>query len=150
MLACLVGMIVSAMPVHLQALRPMEPQLPVAAAHFIKQKCPQARLLADYSTSSYLNWHLAGQPPLYIDLINAYPDQLMVDYFDITYKKPRGIKLLYELKITHVFINQAMKEGKIAPFYQYISRSPRWQAIYNQKDAIIWVRKDWKKQQFVE
>ena len=141
-LTALFCVISSALPPHFWPLRSISPELPRTAAQFIKQKHPQARLLADYSTSSYLNWHLAGQPPLYIDLINAYPDQLMTDYFDITFKRPRGIKLLYDLKITHVFINETMKDGKIKPFYQYISSSPRWEQIYKGKDAAIWSRKD--------
>ncbi|HEY0076913.1 MAG TPA: hypothetical protein VGB77_22705 [Abditibacteriaceae bacterium] len=142
LIASLVCMTISAMPQDFWPLHSTAPELPVEAAQFIKEKHPQARLLADYSTSSYLNWHLYGQPPLYIDLINAYPDQLMTDYFDITYKKPRGQKLLYDLQISHVFINETMKEGKIKPFYEYINSSPRWKPIYKDKHAVIWERKD--------
>lgn len=141
-IAALLCMTISAMPQGFWPLHSVAPELPRPSAQFIKDKLPQARLLADYSTSSYLNWHLDGKPPLYIDLINAYPDQLMTDYFDITYKKPRGIKLLYDLQITHVFINETMKDGKIKPFYQYIRQSPRWKPIYKGKDAVIWHRKD--------
>ena len=135
-------MTISAMPQDFWPLHSTAPELPVAAAQVIKEKHPQARLLADYSTSSYLNWHLYGQPPLYIDLINAYPDQLMTDYFDITYKKPRGLKLLYYLQISHIFISEIVKEGKIKPFYEYINSSPRWKPIYKDKNAVIWARKD--------
>ena len=142
LVAVLVGMIINIMPSRFWPLHSTTPELPIKAAQFIKEKHPQARLLADYSTSSYLNWHLDGKPPLYIDLINAYPDQLMTDYFDIAYKNPRGIKLVYDLGITHVFISQDMKNAKIKPFYEYISSSPRWKPVYKGQDALIWEKRD--------
>lgn len=141
MLIFLICLIPNSLSPQFWLFRATAPELPVTAAQFIAKKCPNARLLADYSSSSYLNWHLAGHPPLYIDLINAYPDQLMTDYFDINDAKPRGLKLLDDLKITHVFINYQTREGKIAKFYSYLNRSPRWKIIYQGKDAIIWQRK---------
>ena len=142
MLVCLLGMIPGSMQPQFWPFHSLSPKLPVAAAQFIAEKCPDARLLVDYSTSSYLNWRLAGHPPLYIDLINAYPDQLMTDYFDMAHFKPRGLKLLYNLKITHVFINKQVKDGRVAKFYQYISHSPRWKIVYQDRNAIIWQRQD--------
>lgn len=144
MILCLIGMISGSIDKRFFPLHSTDPLLPVAAAQFIQTKHPKTHLLVDYSTSSYANWHFGGKPPLYIDLINAYPDQLMTDYFDMAYAKPRGLKLLYDTKITHVMISEQVKEGKIAKFYEYLNKSPRWEAIYHGKDATIWKRRDIK------
>lgn len=147
----LVMMIPSAMNDESWPFRSLSSQLPVRAAEFVKQKCTQARLFSDYSTSSYLDWHLAGQPPLYIDLLNAYPDQLFVDYFAITYKEPRGLKLLYDLNVTHVLIkrlNPNNQKDKIAAFADYMNGNPRWKLIYDGPDARVWVRRDLENRDF--
>lgn len=141
MVICLLGMVRASMPQKMP-LKATDSRLPVNAAQFIAKKLPDARLLADYSTSSFLNWYLAGQPPLYIDLINAYPDQLMTDYFDMAEAKPRGLKLLYDLKITHVFISDEVKDWKVAKVYKHLNSDTRWKAIYRGKDAVIWERRD--------
>ena len=149
MIICLFGMMRGSTPSNFWPIHSLMPELPVKAAQFIKEKRPKARLLTDYSTSSYFNWHLAGHPPLYIDLINAYPDQLMIDYFDMSYARPRGLKLLYDLNITHVFINNQIKDAKrIVKFHDYINRSPRWKIVYQGKDGVIWERRDKANQNF--
>ena len=128
------------MSADLLPLHSLSPRLPIRAAQFIQTKCQNARLFTDYASSSYLDWHLAGQPPVFIDLLNAYPDHLLGDYFDIIYLTPQGLRLLDDLKITHIFVKNPADE-KTTQFARYMVENPRWTPIYQGSDATIWIRR---------
>jgi hypothetical protein len=140
-IACLLLFVPGAMPPNFLPLRSTSEQLPVSAAEFVKQNLQTSRLFCDYATSSYLNWHLAGKPPVYIDLINAYPDRLLGDYWDIIYLKPEGLKKLDEAQVTHILIKGQTSDDKIANFAKYMQSAPQWKVIYRAKDATIWARR---------
>lgn len=133
--------VLGAAPKDFLALRPLSPSLPAPAAEFIRRHYPKARLLSDYSTTSYLQWHLSGHPPLYMDLLNAYDDQLMIDYFAIIYLEPRGLKLIDDLKIDLIFLKSHKADERIAKFALWMKKNPRWQAVYRGQDATIWARR---------
>jgi len=120
----------------------LSPQLPVRAARFLQARAPQARAISHYATSSYLNWHCAGNPPLYIDLINAYPDRLIVNYFAMHDATPDGLRNLYNLGVTHILLKPPLPDEKPAPLALYLEKSSRWRKIYSSSDAIIWERRD--------
>ena len=122
-------------------LRATSQYLPTPSAEFIRRNYPKARLFCDYSTSSYLQWHLNGHPPLYIDLLNAYDDHLINDYFDIIHVEPRGVKLIEELNIDLVFLKRHKADERIAKFALWMKKNPRWQTVYRGEDATIWARR---------
>jgi hypothetical protein len=126
---CVIGGLLLAVPASMPPkflpLRSLSPRLPVGAAQFIQDNARDSRLLTDYASSSYMNWHLAGNPPLFIDLINAYPDHLLGDYFDIIRLKPQGLKNLDDLKINHIFI-QKPADDNLTKFSEYMTKNKRW------------------------
>jgi len=127
-------------------VRPWEPLIPTrlerGVARFIREHELTGRVFNDYENSSYLQWALAGQPELYIDLINAYPDRVMIDYLDILHLSPRGSELLDEQQIEVVVLttNRASRVS-LTPLADYLDASDRWARVFVGKDGVIWVRR---------
>lgn len=115
--------------------------LPAKAAQRLTQVAKNRRVFNDYEFSSYLQWRCAGQPPLFIDLLNAYPDQLLMDYFDILKATPRGTQLLREKKISAVFLRRHDKKAGMAKLATYLNRNSQWTHVYKAPDATIWLKK---------
>ncbi|MDQ3815926.1 MAG: hypothetical protein M3347_18610 [Armatimonadota bacterium] len=115
--------------------------LPTRAARSLDEHNLQGRMFNDYEDSSYLHWHFAERRPRYIDLLNAYPDQLLMDYFDVLEANARGRRLLDQLNISHIFLRRHKKTETLARLKNYLNKSPRWERIYAQADATIWRRR---------
>ena len=115
------------------------PHLPQAAAKRLVQVAKGRRIFNDYEFSSYLQWHCAGHPPLYIDLLNAYPDPLLKDYFDIVAANSAGRKLLRDLKITCVFLRRHKKNEGMAKLANYLNKQAQWRRVYKGQDGTIWL-----------
>jgi hypothetical protein len=120
-------------------LRATVSPLPEGAARFLKRH-PRARVFNDYEDSSYWQWRLAGHPPLYIDLLNAYPDDLMTDYLQIARASPRGRRLLDRLRVNLVVLRPRRANEGIARLAAYLDASAQWRRVYNRRDATIWQR----------
>lgn len=115
--------------------------LPEPAARRLLQVAKNRRVFNDYEFSSYLQWRCGGHPPLYIDLLNAYPDRLLTeDYFGILKATPKGRNLLRDLKIDCVFLRRHGKKDGMAKLAAYLDKQPQWQRVYKAKDATIWMR----------
>jgi len=115
---------------------------PDRAAQFLSEKHTGGHVLNYYEGSSYLQWRLAGHPPLFIDLLNAYPDQVMLDYKDFALFTPRGKELLDELRIDWVLLTASVPAPlQTLPLVQFLMRSPHWVVVYRDDAAIIWVRR---------
>lgn len=115
--------------------------LPRQAAIRLKNLGVGKRVLNDYETSSYLQWRCAGQPPLYIDLLNAYQARLLFDYFDIMQGKPRGKVLLHDLKINCVFLRRHDMSKMMRTFISSLDKQPEWRRAYQDANGIIWLRR---------
>ncbi len=74
-------------------LRPTAPNLPAKMAAFVRDEAPPGRIFNDYEFSAYLEWALHGQRALYIDLNNAYRDELMDEYFEAQASAPLPAEL---------------------------------------------------------
>jgi len=121
--------------------RPTSRYLPQRLAAFIKQRRPARRLFNDYENSSYLQWHFAGQPPLFIDLLNAYPDSLLVDdYFDIIKANPRGRRLLATRKIGRVTLRRHKPDETMAKLAKFLDGNRAWKHVYKGADGTVWER----------
>ncbi|MBV9123004.1 MAG: hypothetical protein JO112_06590, partial [Planctomycetes bacterium] len=108
---------------------------------FLRRHPPAGHLLNDYENSSYLQWSFAGQPPLFIDLLNAYPDQVQVDYQDMVAATPRGRELLDQYPVDEIFLTVNRPGPSLAPLGDYLDRSPGWARAYAGFDGVIWVRR---------
>jgi hypothetical protein len=131
-------------------LRAVERQVPAGAAQYILKNNVTGHMFNDYESSSYLQWRLNGENPgtghvstrgrypLFIDLLNGYPDQVMADYFDILRVNERGRRLLTVRKVGYVVLGAHHRESRLA---QYLNRNTGWVRVYDESDASIWVRK---------
>jgi hypothetical protein len=100
------------------------------------------RIFNDYENSSYLQWRMAGSPPLYIDLLNAYPGQLMEDYQSVLRMDQSGRKLFESLEIGVVALTTERPSiPSLAPLADYLDNSRRWARVYAGKDGAVWVRR---------
>lgn len=128
-------------------LRAAAPNLPQGPAGVVLQQSLPEPIFNDYLRSSYLHWHFGGRKKLYIDLLNAYPDQLLMDYFDIVKRTPRGIKEWEKLKVNTVVFGSYRKTDRIAALAQFLDSNPQWRVVYNAPDGKVWVRnKAWQVQ----
>jgi len=121
-------------------LRAVSRYLPTGAVRSMDEHKLQGRMFNDYENSSYLLWHFAGRRPLYIDLLNAYPDQLLMDYFDVIWANPRGRKLMDKWDIRYVFLRRHKETEGISRLKHYLNKSPQWQRVYGEADGSVWRR----------
>jgi hypothetical protein len=132
--------------------------VPEGAARAIEARNLRGRMFNDYETSSYLQWRLngpmpsgpnegrvltGGQRPLYIDLLNAYPDGpngLMVEYLDAVFKPGRAAQILEHRRINYIVLGAHRRKS---PLVQYLAGDGKtvWAHIYSGADADIWVRR---------
>jgi hypothetical protein len=120
-------------------LRATEAALPVEPARRLRARAAQVQpLLNDYEYSSYLQWALDGQPPLFIDLLNAYPDSVMRDYEEMRKATPRGLELLDRYHIETVYLRPHGETSGLAPLSLFLDAN--WRRIYWWQDGAIWVR----------
>jgi len=120
--------------------RAMSSRVPMQAARFVAAHKIKARLFTDYESSSYWQWRLRGQPPLFIDLLNAYPDDLMTDYLQIARASPRGRRLLDASHVNTVILRPRGPNEGIARLADYLNGNKGWRRVYDGRDATIWER----------
>jgi hypothetical protein len=99
----------------------------------------RVRVFNDYEYSSYWQWAFAGRPPLFIDLLNAYPDRLMADYFRVIDRRPRGLRLLARAEA--VLSRAPSSNESLKGFHAYLDARPReWRRVYKGRDGVVWLR----------
>lgn len=140
-IGCLIAALAWATPGALATKSATSASIPRGAADFILQRKPPGRLFADYENSSYFQWRFNGQPSLFIDLLNAYPDEIFQAYRDIRLATPRGRFLLDELKIDCVVLTSSRPGPSLNPLADFLDASPQWVNVYFQRDASIWMRR---------
>jgi hypothetical protein len=123
-----------------QSLTPV--RLEQGIVQFIHEHELTGRVFNDYENSSYLQWRLAGCPDLYIDLLNAYPAEVMADYHAIRGVTARGRQLLDEQQIEIVVLTTNRGPApSLAPLADYLDANQRWARVYAGKDGALWVRR---------
>jgi len=146
-LALMVVVLAQQTPHDILAMPAMPRSVPVQLSHRarllerqFRQHGKKMRPFNDYEYSSYWQWAFAGRPPLFIDLLNAYPDSLMDDYFSVLAQNARGKMLLGRCNV--VLSRPAFKGEHVLEFQQAIDKLPRqWRRVYKGKDGTIWVRR---------
>ncbi len=122
---------------------------------------PRGHLFNDYSNSSYLQWRLnradeqgvvpdRGLNPLYIDLLNAYPDGvdgLLNEYFvflqgnatESSADKSPGLNLFKARAVNIVYLPHELDKKWIA---QYLEKdTANWRLVYHGIDGRLWARR---------
>jgi hypothetical protein len=122
-------------------LRAVSPLAPREATRYVVEHELPAPLFNDYLRSGYLHWQFAGEPRLYIDLLNAYDGQLLHDYFDIIARTPRGHALFEKLKVNTVIFGRWNKESRLVPLAEYLDGNAQWLRLYSGADGAVWVRR---------
>jgi hypothetical protein len=122
---------------------PMQPtRLEQGLVRFLREHEVPERVFNDYENSSYLQWGLAGEPPLYLDLLNAYPDSVMRDYQDLANLTARGRALLDEQRIDLVVLttNRGGAPSLVA-LARYLDHNGGWARIYAGGGGVVWMRR---------
>ena len=122
-------------------LRATSRVLPVGVADAVLSRQLPGPIFNDYLRSGYFHWRFSGHPPLFIDLQNVYPPELLAEYFDIIRRTPRGIKALEQRKINTVVFGKYRSTDRLAPLAKYLDQSPQWQRVYSREDGAIWTRR---------
>ena len=107
----------------------------------LNRRHPKLRVVSDYEYSSYLQWRCAGAPPLFIDLLNAYPDDLLFDYFAILKAETKGRKLMARRGVNCVFLRPYKAKDSMAKLAKHLNENRAWRRVYNGGDATIWLKK---------
>jgi len=136
---CLITWGAVATPSDIWTMGAVSHTLPEPTVQFIKKRRPPGRIFNDYENSSYLQWSFAGHPPLFIDMLNGYPDKLMTDYFDVLAVNARGRKWLEQ--VGYVALRRHTSKEGLAPLAKYLSNSPQWRREYSGPDGQVWVRR---------
>jgi len=127
-------------PPDLLTAGPVAKQLPEPMANFIQKRKLRGRIFNDYEHSSYLQWKFAGKPPLYIDMLNAYPDRLLTDYFDVIKATTRGRKILNQ--VNYVTLRPHKTDEGMATLAKYLDGNKKvWNRIYTGVDGKVWLRR---------
>ena len=111
------------------------------AVRFIQDSRLTGHVLNDYENASYLQWRFAGEPALFADALNAYPDQVLDDYVDIMNVDQRGRALLAGDRLDWVLLTTNRPGPSLAPLADYLDRDSHWMRVYAGGDGVIWVRR---------
>lgn len=138
--AYVVVMLIAAMP---KSFNPLAPTLPRGVADVVlqeQQMQPNLRIFNDYLNSSYFQWRFAGHPPLYIDLLNAYPAELLQKYFSMIHADTTGLKQFQKLQVDLVAFGPYTKTSRQYSLARYLDNSAQWKRIYQGEDGSVWKR----------
>src|SRR5205085_257371 len=115
---------------------PDMPRAPARLTDFIAEKRLPGRMFNDYDNSGYLEWRLGERFPLFIDMLNAYPEGVVLDYGCVVTGGEDGRRLLEHLDVGYVVLSRPNSEGRaLAPFARDLSRDPRWVIAYSGRDG---------------
>lgn len=139
---CLITWIAVVTPSWFLSPPPLLSFVPEGAATFIQRQHLPGHVFNDYEYSSYLQWRLAGHPPLFIDLLNAYPDRIMDEYLAIINAGTQGRALLNKRHIGYVVLRRHGPKESVARLAKYLDGNAQWARVYSGEDASIWVRRN--------
>ncbi|MBV9867416.1 MAG: hypothetical protein JO316_18825 [Abitibacteriaceae bacterium] len=142
---CLVNWVLVITPHDILPLKAVSHLLPTRMVAFVQRNHLPGRMFNDYEVSSYLQWRFAGHPPLFIDLLNAYPEHLLVpDYFDVLAANKHGQQWLK--KCDYVVLRHYNTNEGLAPLGKFLDAHshgphPQWARIYKHADGNVWMRR---------
>jgi hypothetical protein len=117
-------------------------RLEEGVVRFLREQDLRGRVFNDYENAGYLQWCLQGRPLLYIDMMDAYPDEVMRDYQAVVQGTERGRRVLEEQQVDIVVLTTNRGGGQsLAALAARLDASPRWARVYASRDGVIWVRR---------
>ena len=116
---------------------------------------PRGLLFNDYSWSSYLQWRLngtrlpvtsQGANPIYIDLLNAYPDGergLLQEYFVMLKGSPASMALMKRRGVNLILLPPQFRKDKNVGLFRTLLLNPQeWRTVHSSKlDGTLWARR---------
>ncbi len=120
--------------------RVIDESYPTKMSECLLTKTPPGRIFNDYEYSASLEWLLHDKRKLYVDLINAYPPQLLFEYLQIAGGTKQGLKMLDERKFDIVALRPRRPTEAMNNLAKFLDGNTRWRREYNGKDGTIWVR----------
>ena len=120
--------------------QPTNATFPTQMSRYLLTKAPPGRIFNDYEYSAALEWLLHDKRKLYVDLINAYPPQLLFEYLQIAGGTPKGLRLLDRRKFDIVALRPRSATEGMNNLANHLSASSDWRREYDGKDGSIWVR----------
>jgi len=112
--------------------------LPDRAAQRLRELAPGHRVFNNYEMSSYLQWKLHGNPPLFIDLLNAYPAKIMQDYIAVNDGSYRTKAVLEKWKCDIIILQQPNLNHHSTLLANWLAVNYPWKLIYSDNAAMIW------------
>jgi hypothetical protein len=122
-------------------LKTVSANLPVQKCNFITENKIPGRLFNDIIDSPYMEWQLTPRQPLFIDIIQAYPDNLTFNFIETMRGSPEGVELLDKNGIGFISLSSPRAGEPAAPLISYLSQSPQWALVYSYTDGTVWVRR---------
>lgn len=135
---CLLIIALQAQSTEFWSGRFVNPKVPSRAAQFLRNISAGHRIYNDYEISGYLEWKLGGNPPLFIDLLNAYHPQIMEQYVTILDGTAQTEAMLDKWRFGIIILPQPDTDGLPSRLIQWLYAQSRWQIIYDKDDALIW------------
>ena len=113
---------------------------PSAMSQYLLSQPPRGRIFNDYEYSAALEWLLHDKRKLYVDLINAYPPQLLFEYLQIAGGTKQGLKMLDARKFDVVALRPRKPDEGMANLAKFLNDSLDWAQVYDGKDGTVWFR----------
>ena len=126
----------------LQSFQAVDANLPQGIARFVDTHDLGPRIFSDSDTASFLEWRCGEKRPLFIDISNAFPDQLAADCDDILAANARGRQLLEIAQISAVALRKPIAGEQLPPLLLFLAHQPQWSFVYVGYDGIIAVRRE--------
>lgn len=149
---CLALWVVSAIGAHFgEEQRPWQAvsqRVPEAAVRYVLDHNIQGHIYNDYEHSSYLQWRFNGPDPrtgevssrgahpLYIDLLNGYPDKVMHDYLQVLEASDRGLEELR--RVDYVVLGRHHRKDNLV---SYLNTHSDWVLVLRDENSYVWLRR---------
>jgi hypothetical protein len=92
----------------------------------------------DQEVSGYLEWCLPNVP-LYIDRLDAFPDEVMHQYLAVCNTRPESKTLMAAIDVVVLAVKRP--GAPLVAAARNLDRSENWARVYAGPDAVVWVRR---------
>lgn len=114
---------------------------PAAAVSFVAGLFPEQRFFHPDTYGTYMIWASAARPPVFVDgRVELYPDSVWQDYLAISLAEDWEARLA-KYGIRHVLLAKRTYKGFQQALLVAIRRSPDWAPIYEDENAIVYVKR---------
>jgi len=114
-------------------------ETPVAATAFLLRERPPGRLFHALSFGSYLIWAAQPDYPVFVDTrLELYPMAIWEDYLAISAAAPGWEDRLARYGVCLLMLSPVEQPALL----EAVARSPRWERVYEDGAASIWVKKE--------